>query len=59
MKMKNLKLENRLIQINQKTDLKNIDKILKKRKRKNEMMNRKNRIDPNAPQFNRIPLPEM
>lgn len=23
------------------------------------MMNRKNRLDPNAPQFNRIPLPEM
>lgn len=23
------------------------------------MLNRKNRLDPNAPQFNRIPLPEM
>jgi hypothetical protein len=35
---------------------------LKKKKRKQRrdaMMNKKNRLDPNAPQFNRIPLPEV
>ncbi len=33
--------------------------IQKRKHRKDALMNRKNRLDPNAPQFNRIPLPEM